>query len=321
MASTQRLTRACKARLPTIDFNPNMTAKKVREKWSEQLLVHSQASRALRQDLDVFVKRWPYAQNGLVTQFLISIYHHMAILLMPALQQFKEILKDFHNVEAGKRPFESGEAPTIRELLDYATGGIEGLNDSWGKAMLILGLQEEEYTVSEGDKVPTASPRQLLICLLVNHPVIQEKLEVDGDTALADIGRHLKLPSAPQIDGKRFILKEYVADGAPKMFFVCNHVQTGGRELYVGSNQENWQGLPAIRDIRRADRDRRLETYIPLAENAYDALQQVEQGVTLPSSMDSLDATSRLYETRARAIAEMKRTPHPDFLGRWTETG
>jgi hypothetical protein len=121
---------------------------------------------------------------GLVTQFLISIYHHMAILLTPALQQFQEILKDFHNVEAGKRPFESGEAPTIRELLDYATGGIEGLNDSWGKAMLKLGLQEEEYTVSEGDKVPTASPRQLLICLLVNHPVIQEKLEVDGDTAL-----------------------------------------------------------------------------------------------------------------------------------------
>ena len=117
------------------------------------------------------------------------------------------------------------------------------------------------------------------------------------------------------------MLRENVADGAPKMFFACDHVKIGRRELYVGSNQENWQGLPAIQDFRRADRDLRLETYIPLAENAYYSLQQVEQGVTLPSSMGSLDSPSRLYETRTRAIAEMKRTPHPDFLGRWTETG
>ena len=37
--------------------------------------------------------------------------------------------------------------------------------------------------------------------------------------------------------------------------------------------------------------------------------------------MDSLDSTSRLYETRTRAVAEMKRKPNPNFLGRWTETG
>ena len=54
----------------------------------------------------------------------------MSILLTPALQQFKEILKDFHNIEVGKQPFENEEAPTIRKLLDYATRGIKGLNDS-----------------------------------------------------------------------------------------------------------------------------------------------------------------------------------------------
>jgi hypothetical protein len=76
---------------------------------------------------------------GLVTQFLIGVYHHMAILLEPTLEQFKKILQDFHNVEASNRLLESGEASTIGELLDYATRGIEGLSDLWGKAMVKLG--------------------------------------------------------------------------------------------------------------------------------------------------------------------------------------
>jgi hypothetical protein len=90
-----------------------------------------------------------------------------------------------------------------------------------------------------------------------------------------------------------------MADGAPKMFFVCVNMITHEKHVvFVGANQADWEGLPAIARIRRADRDLRLAKYIPLAKKAYDALYQTEQMITLPSSMASLNPNRRLYETR-----------------------
>ena len=137
----------------------------------------------------------------------------------------------------------------------------------------------------------------------------------------ADIGKHLKLPSAPFLDKKQFQLRRDVADGTPKMFFACYHIKSGRRELFVGSNQADWGGLSAIGDIRRADRDERIRTYIPLATRAFYALQQAEQNVSLPVPVEGLEPMAKLYQTRMHAIAAMKGTPHPDFLGRTTETG
>ena len=105
------------------------------------------------------------------------------------------------------------------------------------------------------------------------------------------------------------------------MFFVCYHFTNGNRELYVGANQADWTGLPAIGDIRRADRDHRLRSYIPLATRAFNALQQAEKNVLLPDSMANLIDKAREYQVRIRAIASVKNPPHPDFLGRKTEIG
>ena len=60
----QHLNECCQARLPEVNFNPTMTVEEVREEWTEPLLVHMLASGRLRQDIDVFVKRGPYSQNG-----------------------------------------------------------------------------------------------------------------------------------------------------------------------------------------------------------------------------------------------------------------
>jgi hypothetical protein len=102
------------------------------------------------------------------------------------------------------------------------------------------------------------------------------------------------------------------------MFFICYHTN---RELYVGANQADWTELPAIGDIRRADRDHRLKSYIPLATRAYNALQQAEKEVVLPDSMNNLNDKDRKYQIRVRAIASMRDPPHCDFLGRKTESG
>jgi hypothetical protein len=109
------------------------------------------------------------------------------------------------------------------------------------------------------------------------------------------------------------------------MYFVCNHHDGDRRKLYVGSNQANWKPLYAIWGIRRADRDRRLETYIPLARNAFYALKRAEEKaeneITLQNFMVELEPDHRRYLARCRAIVEMKKGPHPDFLGRTKEIG
>jgi hypothetical protein len=118
------------------------------------------------------------------------------------------------------------------------------------------------------------------------------------------------LPSAPLIDEKEFTINSGVADGCPKMVFICHH---SDKEIYVGANQADWTGLPAIGDIRRADRDHRLKSYIPLATRAYNALQQAEKEVVLPDSMSILKHKDKMYQIRIRAIAAMRVPPHCDF--------
>jgi hypothetical protein len=115
--------------------------------------------------------------------------------------------------------------------------------------------------------------------------------------------------------------RKRVADGSPKMFFVCYHSANGNQELFVGADQANWTGLPTIGQIRREDRDLRLSSYSPLATRAYNALRQAEENAILPASMANLPDKAKTYQVRMRAIAAMKTGPHPDFLGRVTEVG
>jgi hypothetical protein len=61
------------------------------------------------------------------------------------------------------------------------------------------------------------------------------------------------------------------------MFLGCCRGEHGNGEVYVGSSKGDWQGLPAIGQIRKADRDHSLQTNIPLALRAYNALQEIEE--------------------------------------------
>ncbi|KAI9776168.1 MAG: hypothetical protein M1839_000584 [Geoglossum umbratile] len=322
MASTQlHLNERCRARLPNINFNPYMTEKEVQEEWTKPILVHILASGRLCQDLETFTERQPYSQTNVVTQFLLGTYHHMVILLKPTLSAFDEGLRNYRNVIA-RHQYLDGKTPSIGDLLELARERLDCLFDAWTCAMETLGLSTDNYTISPGSIVPTASPKELLIRLLVNHPVILKKIAADSNAVIeANIGKHLNLPSAPRINGREFRIGDNIADGSPKMFFICYHTANGNREIYVGANQADWAGLPAIDDIRRADRDYRLEPYIPFATRAFNALQQSEETVILPNSMNSLESKARAYQVRVRAIAMMRDPPHPDFLGRKTEVG
>lgn len=46
-------------------LNPGMSHFNAREKWTKPLLVFILATSRLRQDIDTFVGKWPYLQNGM----------------------------------------------------------------------------------------------------------------------------------------------------------------------------------------------------------------------------------------------------------------
>ncbi|KAI9764143.1 MAG: hypothetical protein M1839_006042 [Geoglossum umbratile] len=320
MASTQLLlNERCLARLPVLSFNAHMTIDVVRKEFTLPLLVHILASERLRQDLDYFVKQGPYKQKEVVSQFAVSVYHHITILLQPTFCMFSQGLRDYREVRASDQ-YLDGKMPTIGNLLDQADDSLVGLEESWERVQEMLA---HNFSISPGSVVPTASPRELLVRLLVNQPSILEKIATGGNAVLGDIGKHIGMPFTLRIQNnfRKIMPKKRIADGSPKMFFVCYHIANGNRELFVGASQENWTGLPAIGRIRREDRDWRLNSYIPLTTRAFNALRQAEENVVLPASMRNLPKKRKGYQVRTRAVAAMRDPPHPDFLGRITEVG
>jgi hypothetical protein len=115
-----------------------------------------------------------------VTQFAISVKHHLVILLEPTLATFTKALRDHRSVRASDRYLDGG-VPTIGDLLDQANDSLASLCISWQNMSEMLG---RDYPVSQESAVPTAAPRQLLIHLLVNHPDTLQKVAAGGDAFL-----------------------------------------------------------------------------------------------------------------------------------------
>ncbi|KAI9761452.1 MAG: hypothetical protein M1840_001796 [Geoglossum simile] len=319
MSSQLSLNLRCLARSPVIRFDNQLMAdiNFVRQQYTLPLLVHIFASERLRQDVKFFVSQGPYNQDGVVAQFGVSVGHHLEILLKPTLKMFCEGLRGYRGIKASEK-FLDGKVPTIGDLLDQMEDSLSGLEDAWEYVKEITSVH---LPILPGSIVPTASPSELLITLLVNRPSFLQKIAIEGDTVLGNIGKYLGLPSTFQIPNnlRKTMPPKRVADGSPKMFFACYHTSNGIRRLFVGASQENWTGLPEIGNIRRADRDERLRFYIPYTVTAYNALHHAEEGVVLPASDTNLKKKKKTYRIRTEAIGAIK--THPDFLGRVTEVG
>ncbi|KAI9766401.1 MAG: hypothetical protein M1839_004905 [Geoglossum umbratile] len=159
MASTQlSLNLKCLAQLPMVHFDAQLMA-----------------------DAEYFVDQGPYKQQEVVMQFAISVKHHLEILLKPTLKMFQEGLESHRNIKASE-DFLDGKIPTIGSLLEQMEDSFVGLELGWTLVKLTAGL---DLSVLPGSIVPTASPRELLINLLVNRPSVLQKIAAGGDTVLA----------------------------------------------------------------------------------------------------------------------------------------
>ncbi|KAI9866156.1 MAG: hypothetical protein M1813_001717 [Trichoglossum hirsutum] len=212
----------------------------------------------------------------------------MSILLKSTLDQIKEGPEEFCEVQANDR-YIDGDLPSIGDLIALADKKLELLYDLRDRTIEELNLENDKYIVTPGHLVLTASSRQL-ISLLVNHPIILEKLTIDSDAVLEH----------------------------PRCFSYATTSKAGSESSLLALTKRTG-GLSATGDIRRADRDHRIATYIPLASKAFYALQQAERESVLPESIAGLKPIAKPYQTRIRAIAAMKGTSHPDFLGRTTD--
>ncbi|KAI9759238.1 MAG: hypothetical protein M1840_003499 [Geoglossum simile] len=107
----------------------------------------------------------------------------MSTPLKSTLDQIRVGLQGYFDVEASER-FLNGDLPSIGDLIALADRKLELLYELWDHTIEELNLENDKYVVTPDHPVPTASPRQLLISVLVNHPVILEKLSTGGDAIL-----------------------------------------------------------------------------------------------------------------------------------------
>ncbi|KAI9779313.1 MAG: Actin-like protein 10 [Geoglossum umbratile] len=195
----------------------------------------------------------------------------------------------------------------VGNLLHLAKKRMDDLGSSMTSALLSLNLKPSCFAIAEGDYVPTAGPRQLLIYLLVNQPSFFGEIHNRGLTRVfANIHRYFCLPSAPAcLDNTT--LDERVADGSPKTFFATYQNTAKGEEIYIGASSEIWDGLPEISKLRRQNRDHRLSGYRDLAKEAFEALQKAEREVVLSALKRRLhDKAKRelLDEAKRKALME-----------------
>jgi hypothetical protein len=106
----------------------------------------------------------------------------MSFLLKSTLDQIKEGPEEFCEVQANDR-YIDGDLPSIGDLIALADKKLELLYDLRDRTIEELNLENDKYIVTPGHLVLTASSRQL-ISLLVNHPIILEKLTIDSDAVL-----------------------------------------------------------------------------------------------------------------------------------------
>ena len=102
----------------------------------------------------------------------------MTFLLSHTYEVFQAGLRRYHDVQANDFYFK--RTPSIGDLLFFVEKKLAALNEAWELAILTLNINSEQYAISPGTIVPTAAPRQLLISLLLHHPVMINKIDTMG---------------------------------------------------------------------------------------------------------------------------------------------
>ena len=78
-------------------------------------------------------------------------------------------------------------------------------------------------------------------------------------SSVEEISKYVKLMTSP----RKLRVPQGISNGVPKMLFECYHEATSLTPFFIGDNEADWSDLSEVAEIRRQDRDYRLQQYIP----------------------------------------------------------
>ncbi|KAM0520767.1 hypothetical protein ACHAPE_003168 [Trichoderma viride] len=213
-----------------------MSYKQFHNTWSEPIDTIRRATIALTEDIAMFQAMGFHKRHTeAAEEFLKSLLYYSQVLIWGSLVKIKGRLRDYTPTPA--LPID----PTFQPIGSRVTDAEDAFDRF--SAVTSEVLNEASWTLrwktpKAGDKVPTASPYQLLYQLICVE----------------------KMASAPPDRTTRDLLS------------------TENRSRVVfGANQTSRGRLPAVHAITRKARDIRLQVYIPLALRAFQALRRKEE--------------------------------------------
>ncbi|PON20215.1 hypothetical protein TGAM01_v210899 [Trichoderma gamsii] len=249
-------------------------------------------------------------------EFLKSLLYYSQVLVLDSLVKIKGRLHVYAYTPASPS---SKPVQSIGSKLTDAQSAFTRFSSVRADVLATAGFNFVWKAPQVGDKVPTASPYQLLYQLACINKMASAPTDHITRVLLSslDMQRGLSLPDLPPgIERVTF-----GKCGRPTMLFVA---ATEDRSRVVfGANQTSWGGLTAVSAITRKARDIRLQEYIPLALRAFQALRQKEEKELAylrgHQATRALGEKELKYMSRLAAIGQMR--GDDSFLGGENEIG
>ncbi|PTB56424.1 hypothetical protein M431DRAFT_518183 [Trichoderma harzianum CBS 226.95] len=275
------------------------------ETWVKPVEVIRQAAIALTEDAAMF-KAIDYhktrTEDG--EEFLRSLAYYAEVLIQDSLVGFEKRFEVYSHTPTSTTTELTGNR-SIGSMLLGARQSYQELTDFLVNLVDTLGWEFHWKIPSAGDLVPTASPYQLLyqmICKKKLHdvfyvPVLTPPVSLQKQAYLA----------LPELDSGIERVTSDAPCGRPTMLFVSGTFDLS--HIFFGANETAWGELTAVSAITRIARDIRLRHYVPVAMEAFKALQRKEIEALAELENESGGASDKedlVWKARARAIDRMR---------------
>ncbi|KAK8158275.1 hypothetical protein BC567DRAFT_266599 [Phyllosticta citribraziliensis] len=291
----------CSAKRPHLKAVDNERA--ARDIASSALKGLKNAAKALSVDIETFHAAKMYG-DPLAKGFIASAAHYAHFLILDPYNQLRSQLEKYRRNDK-----------TLSKRMDEMRLAITLLGDSL-QSLIDRGATVKKFDVyppEGGSQVPTACPFELLHRLLCDSPVMREALATGTDTETL-LSLEFRKVFRPYLGG----IQERSPAGCPNMVFATIHRSPKAVQVVFGGNEVAWPNVetcPEIWAITKAARDYQLSAYIPIAQQAFNALERRElfRMRERKDDINELNQKAILFQERTDAIKWLRQ--HPTHLG------
>ncbi|KAM0447665.1 hypothetical protein ACHAO4_008806 [Trichoderma viride] len=309
------LVREFPAMEPQMIFRP-MSYEEFQSTWSEPVDAIRRTIIGLTEDIAMFQAMGLHKRHTAAgEEFLQSVTYYSQALVLASLVKIKDRLRAYAPTSAlpGNEAIKS-----IGSKLTDAQVAFNRFSAVKEDVLATAGWNFVWKTPKTGDKVPTASPYQLLYELICINKLSSAPTDhITRVLASLEKQEYLSLPDLPP--GIERVTFDKC--GRPTMLFVA--ATPDRSRIFFGANETSWGTLTALSAITRMARDTRVQQYIPRAMKAFQALRRKEEEALVelrrnPSTRTLSDKELK-YRSRLGAIERMRLDE--SFLGGGNEMG